>query len=42
VLATSSAGQPWARPEAAGWFSHLPDEMHDEQRAFLRAHGLAT
>ena len=33
-------GLDW--PEAAGWFSHLPDEMHDEQRAFLRAHGLAT
>ena len=23
------------------WFRQLPDEMHDEQRAFLRAHGLA-
>ncbi|MGA3218608.1 MAG: NUDIX domain-containing protein [Acidimicrobiales bacterium] len=42
VLATSSAGQPLARPEVAGWFCRLPDEMHDEQRAFLRAHGLAT
>jgi ADP-ribose pyrophosphatase YjhB (NUDIX family) len=40
--ATSSAGQPFARPEVAGWFSHLPEEMHDEQKAFLRAHGLAT
>jgi ADP-ribose pyrophosphatase YjhB (NUDIX family) len=42
ALATSSAGRPLARPEVAGWFSHLPDEMHDEQRVFLRAHGLAT
>jgi len=23
------------------WFRQLPDEMHDEQRAFLQAHGLA-
>jgi ADP-ribose pyrophosphatase YjhB (NUDIX family) len=22
------------------WFQRLPDEMHEEQRAFLRAHGL--
>ncbi len=22
------------------WFTRLPDEMHDEQRAFLRANGL--
>ncbi len=41
-LATSSAGRPFARPEAIGWFSRLPDQMHDEQKAFLRAHGLAT
>ena len=42
VLATSSAGQPLARPEVASWFSQLPDEMHDEQKAFLRGHGLAA
>jgi ADP-ribose pyrophosphatase YjhB (NUDIX family) len=41
-LATSSAGKLLTRPDIAGWFSHLPDEMHDEQRVFLRAHGLAT
>jgi ADP-ribose pyrophosphatase YjhB (NUDIX family) len=41
-LATSSTGQPVARPEVAGWFSRLPDAIHDEQKAFLRAHGLAT
>ena len=40
-MATSSAGRPWARPEVAGWFSRLPDEMHDEQKEFLKAHGLA-
>jgi ADP-ribose pyrophosphatase YjhB (NUDIX family) len=41
-LAASSAGQPFARPEVMNWFSRLPAEMHDEQGAFLRAHGLAT
>lgn len=24
------------------WFRQLPDEMHDEQRAFLQAHGLVV
>jgi ADP-ribose pyrophosphatase YjhB (NUDIX family) len=28
-------------PGAARWYSRLPDEMHDEQREFLRAHDLA-
>ena len=37
----SSGDSGWALPDAAGWFAHLPDEMHDEQRRFLRAHGLA-
>jgi ADP-ribose pyrophosphatase YjhB (NUDIX family) len=41
-LAPSAVGKPFARPEVTGWFSQLPDEMHDEQRAFLRAHDLAT
>jgi len=27
-------------PDRLDWFTQLPDEMHDEQRAFLRAHGL--
>jgi ADP-ribose pyrophosphatase YjhB (NUDIX family) len=40
-MAPSSAGRPWDRP-AAAWFARLPDNMHDEQRAFLRAHGLVT
>ena len=41
-LAASSTGQPFARPDVMGWFSRLPDEMHDEQKPFLRTHGLAT
>ena len=28
------------KPDRLDWFTRLPDEMHDEQRAFLRAHGL--
>ena len=28
-------------PNSAAWFAHLPEEMHDEQKAFLEAHGLA-
>ena len=28
-------------PGRLDWFRQLPDEMHDEQRAFLREHGLA-
>jgi ADP-ribose pyrophosphatase YjhB (NUDIX family) len=39
--AAPPAGGPLGKPGAAGWFSRLPDEMHDEQRDFLRAHGLA-
>jgi len=27
-------------PDRLDWFTRLPDEMHEEQRAFLRAHGL--
>ena len=27
-------------PDRLDWFTRLPDEMHDEQRAFLEAHGL--
>ena len=28
------------RPGCFDWFTRLPDQMHDEQRAFLQAHGL--
>jgi len=41
-LAAASSGQPLARPEVMGWSSRLPGEMHNEQEAFLGAHGLAT
>lgn len=27
-------------PDRLDWFTRLPDDMHDEQRTFLRAHGL--
>jgi len=30
------------RPGRVSWFRRLPEEMHDEQKAFLRAHGLAS
>ncbi len=33
---------PLDLPDDARWFSRLPAEMHDEQRDFLRAHGLAA
>ena len=29
-------------PDRLDWFSRLPDELHAEQRTFLRAHGLAV
>ena len=29
-------------PDAVAWFATLPEEMHDEQKAFLTAHGLAA
>jgi len=40
--ATSSGGGPLGVPGGAGWFSRLPDDMHVEQKAFLKAHGLAS
>jgi ADP-ribose pyrophosphatase YjhB (NUDIX family) len=39
-LAPSSVGQPPAGPRDAGWFPRLPDEMHEEQKGFLRDRGL--
>lgn len=39
--APSAQDREWARPDAAGWFARLPDDMHDEQKEFLRTHGLA-
>jgi len=29
-------------PDVVAWFATLPEEMHDEQKAFLRGHGLAA
>jgi 8-oxo-dGTP diphosphatase len=29
-------------PDSLDWFHELPEDMHDEQRVFLRSHGLAT
>jgi ADP-ribose pyrophosphatase YjhB (NUDIX family) len=29
------------RPGRVAWFSQLPEEMHEEQKTFVRAHGLA-
>ncbi len=35
--ATAPAAEPLGMPPGgARWFSRLPDDMHDEQRAFLR------
>jgi ADP-ribose pyrophosphatase YjhB (NUDIX family) len=30
------------RPGRVEWFRRLPEQMHDEQKVFLRAHGLAS
>ena len=39
-LAPSEGDALAISPDRLDWFTRLPDEMHDEQRAFLRAHGL--
>ena len=41
-LTPSSAGHFRPTPDAVAWFAQLPDEMHDEQKLFLREHGLAA
>ena len=41
-LTPSSAGHFQPTPDAVAWFAQLPDEMHDEQKLFLREHGLAA
>ena len=41
-LVPSSARRFRPRPEAVGWFGRLPDDMHDEQKRFLRTHGVAA
>ncbi|HMK97798.1 MAG TPA: NUDIX domain-containing protein [Acidimicrobiales bacterium] len=42
--ALSSTGAPPAldRPGLVAWFTECPDEMHDEQKEFLRAHALVS
>ena len=37
-----SAQGPRASRGTVAWFTHLPEEMHEEHKAFLRAHGLAS
>jgi ADP-ribose pyrophosphatase YjhB (NUDIX family) len=39
-LAPSEGDGLTISPDRLEWFTQLPDEMHDEQRAFLRAHRL--
>ena len=39
-LALPADGAPVTSPDRIDWFRQLPGAMHDEQRAFLRAHGL--
>jgi hypothetical protein len=41
-LTPSSAGHFRPTPDAVAWFAQLPDEMHDEQKLFLRERGLAA
>ena len=39
-LAPSAEKPLTLSPSNVKWFTELPDEMHDEQKHFLRAHGL--
>ena len=41
-LTASSAGRFRPTADGASWFADLPDQMHDEQKVFLRKLGLAT
>ena len=38
----SSAGRFRPKPDVVRWHARLPNDMHDEQKRFLRAYGLAT
>jgi len=40
-LAPSSPHRLRPDPDAVGWFTDLPDDMHEEQRLFLEGHDLA-
>ena len=39
-LAASSVEGFRPKPDSAGWFEHLPDGMHEEQKGFLQAQHL--
>ena len=39
-LTAASAEQLQTVPDVTAWFSTLPQDMHEEQKAFLRGHGL--
>lgn len=41
-LTSPSAEQFRLTPDAVAWFATLPEEMHDEQKVFLSAHGLVA
>lgn len=41
-MAPPSAGRFHGGDELVAWFTTLPDEMHEEQKGFLRARGLVT
>lgn len=41
-LAPSSEDRFHGGDDGVAWFSRLPDEMHDEQKEFLRLHGLVN
>jgi ADP-ribose pyrophosphatase YjhB (NUDIX family) len=40
-LSASGAEDARASRGPVAWFTRLPEDMHEEQRLFLRAHGLA-
>ena len=42
ALTPSSAARFRPVADVTSWFSEVPGEMHEEQKAFLRAHGLAS
>ena len=42
TVSASAALPGLSQSDVASWFTQLPEEMHDEQRMFLRAHALAS
>ena len=41
-MAPSPAGRLHGEDDRVAWFTTLPDDMHDEQKDFLRARGLVS